>query len=324
MTPEPHSDTPDEPTGRTGFAALVGRPNVGKSTLLNQVLGLKLAIVSHRPQTTRNRILGIHNSGDDQLIIVDTPGIHRSRANLNRFMVKEALDGLDGVDCVLMLTEVDRRRLANAGEGQPLSLTEEDCYVLDQVQRLRPGAPVVVVVNKVDRIPKAERHLLLPLMAGWAERGFSDIVPISALHGEGVEDLLSSVVARLPRGPRLYPEDLFTDRAERFLAAELIREQVFHRCHQEVPYATAVEVVRFDERPRTGDVAIEAIIHVERDSQKGILIGRKGSMIKQIGASARQEIGAILGCQVHLKLTIHVEREWTRSVEGRRRLGYDS
>ena len=312
----------EQPVGHTGFVALVGRPNVGKSTLLNRVLGFKLAIVSDRPQTTRNRVLGIHNQGADQLIIVDTPGLHRSRANLNRFMIKEALEGLAGVDVVLMLTEVDPRRLNNSGAGAPLELTKEDAFVLEQIEIHRPGVPVIIVVNKVDRV--RDHALLLPLMAGWAEKGFNEILPISALKGDGVDRLIARVMELLPLGPRLYPEEMFTDRAERFLAAELIREQVFLGCRQEVPYATGVEVTSFSERPNKGDVVIEAIIHVERESQKGILIGKKGAMIKKIGSAAREEISAVIQCPVHLKLNVHVQRDWTHSEAGRRRLGYDS
>ena len=322
MNPDEHTPPPEQPVGHTGFVALVGRPNVGKSTLLNRALGFKLAIVSNRPQTTRNRVLGIHNKDNDQLIIVDTPGLHRSRANLNRFMIKEALEGLAGVDCVLMLTEVNPQRLNAANDGAPLELTKEDQFVLEQVEIHRPGVPVIIVINKVDRVRERER--LLPLIAGWAERGFQEIVPISALKGDGVDRLISRVIELLPQGPRLYPEEMYTDRAERFLAAELIREQVFLGCRQEVPYATGVEVVSFNERPKTGDVVIEAIIHVERDSQKGILIGRKGTMIKKIGSAAREEISAVIQCPVHLKLSVHVEKDWTRSEAGRRRLGYDS
>ncbi len=321
MNAEDTTTKQDQPNGHTGFVALVGRPNVGKSTLLNRVLGLKLAIVSNRPQTTRNRVLGIHNQGDDQLIIVDTPGLHRSRANLNRFMIKEALEGLAGVDCVLLLTEVYPRQLKDAGDT-PLELSKEDAFVLEQVEIHRPDTPVIIVLNKVDRIQ--DRSLLLPLMASWAERGFNEIFLISALKGEGVDELLARVIELLPQGPRLYPEEMYTDRAERFLAAELIREQVFLNCRQEVPYATGVEVTRFSERPNQGDVVIEAIIHIERESQKGILIGRKGAMIKKIGSEAREEIAAVIQCPVHLKLSVHVQRDWTRSEQGRRRLGYDS
>jgi GTPase len=302
--------------GRAGFVAIVGRPNVGKSTLLNRVLGEKLAIVSHHPQTTRNRILGIHTVGADQIVFLDTPGIHRRRANLNRFMVQEALDSLQGADCIVIVTEV-----AAAADPGAAALDPADRYVLEQIRLHGAGATVVVAINKIDRL--RDRGVLLPLMAAWAEGGFERLLPISALDGTGVPALLDEVLALLPRGSHHFPADMFTDRAERFLAAELVREQVFLCCRQEVPYSTAVEVVRFDERPERGDVCIEALIHVERDSQRAILVGKRGATVKKIGMAARQEIAQLLGCTVHLKLTVHLEQDWSHSPQSRRRLGYE-
>jgi GTPase len=305
----------DAPTeGRSGFVAIVGRPNVGKSTLLNRVLGEKLAIVSHHPQTTRNRILGIHTVGADQIVFLDTPGIHRRRANLNRFMVQEALESLQGVDCIVLVTEV-------APGAGPAQLDPADRYVLEQIKLHEPGASIVVAINKIDRV--RDRSVLLPLMAAWAQAGFERLVPMSALDGEGVSALLDEVLALLPRGAHHFPADMITDRAERFLAAEFVREQVFLCCRQEVPYSTAVEVVRFDERPERSDVCIEALIHVERDSQRAILIGKRGATVKKIGTAARHEIAQLLGCTVHLKLTVHVEPEWSHSPQSRHRLGYE-
>ena len=309
--------TEDSNNGRVGFAAIVGRPNVGKSTLLNLVLGEKIAIVSNRPQTTRNRIMGARTWGLDQLVMVDTPGIHRSRANLNQFMVREALQSISGVDCIVLVTEVDPRR----ADSDRLTLHPDDIYVLEQIEIQQVNAPLLVAINKIDKIH--DRRLLLPLMDAWRQRGFETLVPISALRDEGVDALLDEVKGRLPRGPLLYAEDMLTDRAERFLAAELIREQVFSRCRQEVPYSAAIEVERFEERPTRGDIMIEALIHVERDSQKAIVVGKQGAMIKAIGTAAREAIAQLVGCPVPLKLTVHVEREWTRSPAGRRKLGYD-
>jgi GTP-binding protein Era len=318
----------EEQQGAVGVAAIVGRPNVGKSTLLNALLGQKIAIVSPRPQTTRNRILGVRTWDGNQLVLVDTPGIHRRRANLNRFMVREAIESLHGVDCVLLLTEIAPPR----GEGGPEALDPEDAYVLEQVQEqlARPDAGaarelagrVIVVLNKLDRL--RDRRPLLPLMAGWRDRGFEALVPISALTGEGIPALLEEIVLRLPRGPQLYPDDMLTDRSERFLCGELIREQVFQRAGQEVPYSVAVEIERFEERPERGDVMIEAIIHAERESQKAILVGKGGQQIKAIGTAARNEISRLLACKVHLRLTVHVERNWTHSPGARRKLGYDA
>jgi len=310
--------------GRCGFVAIVGRPNVGKSTLLNRLLGEKLAIVSHRPQTTRNRILGVRTWRDgaitNQMILLDTPGIHRRRANLNRFMVQQALDSLDGVDCVLLMSEAP----APDDKGRATTrLHAQDLFVLEQVVQHVRQIPMVLALNKIDRL--RDRRPLLPVMAAWAEQGLEHIVPISALDGDGVEDLVDELVRRLPEGPALYPSDTLTDQAERFVAAELIREQVYHRCREEIPYSTAVEIVRFEERSRPSgpDVCIEAIIHVEQEGQKGVLVGKRGSMIKAIGSAAREEISRMLDCPVHLGLTIHVEPRWSRTPSGRRKLGYE-
>lgn len=319
--------SPDGPAGRVGTVAIVGRPNVGKSTLLNRLLGEKLAIVSGLPQTTRNRILGVKTWDRNQLVLIDTPGIHRRRANINRFMVREALDALAGVDCVVLMTEVTAAVAgADADELVP-ALHPDDVYVLEQVERTlaresRPDrAPVLVAINKIDRL--RDRRALLPIMEGWRQRGLEEMVPISAQEGDGVEELLDLVLTHLPVGPLLYPEDTITDRPERFLCAELIREQIFRHFHQEIPYATAVEVVSFEERPERGDVRLEAVIFVERDSQKAIVIGKGGAAIKQIGTHARLEISRLLGCPVHLQLTVRVAEGWTRSEAGRRRFGYE-
>jgi GTPase len=329
---EPESKSPAEspawgggtPKGHVGTAAIVGRPNVGKSTLLNRLLGQKLAIVSHLPQTTRNRILGVRTWDGNQLALLDTPGIHDTRArrgDINRFMVQEALDSLGGVDCVVLMTEVGLLARSKPDEVKA-ELHPEDAYVLEQVEKHRGGAPIVVALNKIDKL--ADRRALLPLMAGWSQRGPSAMVPISAQTGDGVDALLGEVLEHLPCGPLLYPEDMLTDRPERFLCAELIREQVFLCFRQEVPYSTAVEVVAFEERAEQKDVRIEAVIFVERESQKAILIGKGGSAIKKIGTAARGEIAQLLDCPAHLQLTVRVADEWTRKPASRRRFGYES
>ncbi|MCC6752314.1 MAG: GTPase Era [Deltaproteobacteria bacterium] len=307
---------------RAGMVAIVGRPNVGKSTLLNALLENKLAIVSPRPQTTRNRILGVRTFERDQLVLLDTPGIHRGKADLNRFMIKEALGSLQGVDGILLVTEVEPRSAKAAAEGGALQLHEEDRFVLEQVKQHKDAsAPLLLAINKIDLL--ADRRTVLPLMQAWCEAGFERIVPISALAADGVDRVIAELRALLPVGPHLYPEDMFTDRAERFLVGELIREQVFTRCHQEIPYAVAVEVERFEERPDRGDVCIDALIHVERPGQKAIVIGAGGTMIRDIGTAARDEIGRLLGCPAHLRLTVHVEAEWSRRPGPRRRFGYE-
>ncbi|MBK8480541.1 MAG: GTPase Era [Proteobacteria bacterium] len=325
------SASPAPPT-RAGTVAICGRPNVGKSTLLNAVVGVKLAIVSPQPQTTRNRILAVKTSGDAQLVLVDTPGIHRRRAGLNRFMVREALASLDGVDCVLLVTEIDPR-LGKDGAREPerrvpeptaaaeALLHPEDRYVLATIRAHVQRAPLVLAINKIDQL--ADRRALLPMIEGWRQLGIHAIVPISALQQDGVDGLVAELAAALPEGPHLYPEDMLTDRAERFLAAEFIRERVLRHTRQEVPHATAVEIERFDERRDRGDVVIAARIYVERVGQRAILIGAGGQQIKRIGSEARQEIANLLGCPVHLKLEVAVADDWTHSASGRQRFGYE-
>ena len=308
---------------KAGFAALVGRPNVGKSTLLNALLGQKIAIVSHRPQTTRNRILGVRTEGERQVVLLDTPGIHRRRDHINRFLVREAFESLEGTNAIVLVTEVDAKRL-RAPEGKDLPRVElhpEDEYVLEQVRERSGTTPLILVINKIDLLDN--RELLLPLMERWSQRGFDKIVPISARAGDGVDTVFNEMAELMPESAMLYPEEMLTDRAERFLVAELIREQVFRQCREEIPYATAVEVERFEERRERGDVHIDAAIYVERDTQKGIVVGARGARIKEIGSLAREEISQLLGCPAHVKLTVRVSRDWTRSVAERRRFGYE-
>lgn len=327
------SVSPTPPT-RAGTVAIAGRPNVGKSTLLNAVIGVKLAIVSPQPQTTRNRILAVKTTGSAQLVLVDTPGIHRRRTGLNRFMVREALTSLDGVDCVLLVTEVDPRLTkgrdresdgrsieAPAAAAPESVLHPHDRYVLAAIRERVQRAPLVLAINKIDQL--ADRRALLPLIDGWRQLGMHAIVPISALQHDGVDALVAELAATLPEGPHLYPEDMLTDRAERFFAAELIREQVLRQTRQEIPHATAVDIERFDERRERGDVVIAARIYVERPGQRAILIGAGGQQIKRIGTEARQEIARLLGCPVHLQLEVAVADDWTRSASGRQRFGYE-
>lgn len=318
---------PNKQYGHVGLAAIIGRPNVGKSTLMNRLLGEKVSIVSWKPQTTRNRIIGIKTAQNNQLILIDTPGIHKSRVNLNQFMVQESVESLHRVDCVLLMTEVDPDSAKsdceklNPDEEPRAKIASADKYILEMMRQQEVKAPVILVINKIDLLK--DRRFLLPIMAEWRDKGFSNIVPISSTKGDGIDTLETEVLTLLPSGPLLYPEDMYTDQAERFLASELIREQIFLRCKQEVPYATAIEIERFQERPDRQDVFIEAVIHVERDSQKAIIIGKGGSMIKEIGIAAREEIGQLLHCPVHLKLTVHVEENWTHSPAGRRKFGYE-
>ena len=297
--------TPD-PQYRCGFVALVGRPNVGKSTLLNTLVGAKVAIVTPKPQTTRNRLIGIKPLPQAQLIFVDTPGIHRHPGSLlNQRMVEAALYVLQETDVVLFLVDAQRGVIpADEEIGQRLS-----------------GArvPVVVVVNKIDLI---SRTALLPLLERLAtllpER---DLVPVSALTGENTAELLNTIIAALPVSPALYPSDELTDQSERVLAQEVVREQLFLHTQQEIPYATAVVVEEFNEKPEKQLLLIRAVIYVERSSQRAIIIGDRGSRLKQIGQAARLQLEAFFGCKVFLELFIKVAKGWTNNLAMLKELG---
>lgn len=304
---------------RCGYVALVGRPNAGKSTLLNRILGTKLAITSAKPQTTRHRIAGIHNEEGIQAVLVDTPGIHDGWTELNKSMVKRALGVLGEVDLILWVG--DMTALARSAEAGIDPLDETDRMIAARCAEA--SAPVLFVANKIDVIP---RPLLLPVIdAVQKALPVAAAVPVSALTGDGVPQLLNEVTSRLPVGPALFPPDEWAQVTERFLVAELVREKVFHLTEQEVPYATHVEVRDFDESQREdrGLVRIFADIVVERDSQKGIVIGKRGEMLKRIGTLARTELVEVLGARVYLKLFVRVEPDWTRSTRGLRRVGYD-
>jgi GTP-binding protein Era len=291
---------------KSGFISIIGRPNVGKSTLLNLLLGEKIAIVSDKPQTTRNRILGIKNHPAGQIIFLDTPGIHRAQSRLNRSMVKVALATYSEVDGVCFMIEADR------------SDNDENDFILETLTKIEK--PVLLVINKIDLVPKGD---LLPIMERYSRlRSFEQIIPISALLGDGVETFVDELLKILPEGPRLFPEDMITDLPERFLAAELIREKVFQLTQEEIPYATAVVVEDFKEREEKNLIVIRATIQVERESQKGILIGKRGRMLKEIGRLAREEIEALLGARVFLELWVKEEKNWREDPRALRRLGY--
>ena len=279
-------------TTRSGFVAVVGRPNVGKSTLVNRLVGEKVAIVSDKPQTTRNRILAVLNRPDGQIVLFDTPGIHKPMHRMNERMVETAVGSLGQVDLALWLVDVTEEY----GPG--------DRYVKDVLGRA--GKPVLLGLNKIDLVPKPR---LLPLIDQYRQLlDFAEIVPISALKGDNVERLAERLVAHLPEGERLYPEDFLTDQPERFFVAEMIREQILRHTREEIPYSTAVLIDSFKEG--TPVVRIEASILVERQSQKGIVIGRGGGMLKSIGTAARREIEAFLGTKIYLGLFVKVREGW--------------
>jgi len=337
---------------RSGFVSIIGRPNAGKSTLLNALLGQKLAIVTHKPQTTRTRIHGVlelppkkKTKGEAghpaaQVVLVDTPGIHKPETQLDRRMMQEVQDALESRDAVLFIVDVTHRLPMKSGDETPTSQhrdvghpiregskitgrmamsAAEDDFALGLVKRL--DCPVVLVLNKIDAVRKEE---LLPLMAHWsAQHSFAEVVPISARKREGLELLLEKIVAVLPEGQRYFPRDQVTDQPERFLVAELIREKILMLTGEEVPYATAVVIERFIEpapaaRKRLPGAKlpvtkIAAAIYCERRGQKAILIGKQGAMLKAIGTAARKEIEGLLGTRVFLELFVKVQEEWRSS-----------
>ncbi|MBN2643907.1 MAG: GTPase Era [Desulfuromonadaceae bacterium] len=292
---------------RCGFVSIVGRPNVGKSTLLNQILGQKIAITANKPQTTRNRILGIHTTNVAQTLFLDTPGIHKPSGKLNRYMVEQALSACRGVDLVLLLVEAHD------------SLGGGDDFILDVLAQ--GSIPVMLVINKIDQV---EKEKLLPLIEAYAQRfSFAQIVPISARDGNGVQRLLQEVERCLPAGQPLYPEDMVTDLPERFIVAEMIREKILRRTQQEVPYGVAVQVEQFEERSGGDLVSIQAVIYVTREAHKRILVGKGGSMIRQLGTDARHEIERLLDAKVYLELFVKVKKNWIDSDRFLREFGYE-
>ena len=291
---------------RAGFVALVGRPNVGKSTLLNRLVGEKMAIVSRRPQTTRTRITGIRHLPRAQVAFVDTPGLHAGAGRLGELMQRAAERALEDVDLVCFVTEATARSAMI------------DADVLARLAGVR--VPVYCCLNKVDLVPDKTR--LLPLIDAFRARfPFAEVVPISAEDGTQCDRLLQRIVAALPEGPGYFPRDSVTDQPETFFVAEVVREKIFHLTHQEVPYACAVQVVELAERRAPECLYVRAIIFVEHDSQKGILIGRDGSMLKRIGASARIDLERFFGIKVFLDLTVQLRKNWRRDERALREFG---
>ena len=286
---------------RSGFVSIIGRPNAGKSTLLNALVGEKLAIVTRKPQTTRNRIQGIINVEPKtkrpagQIVLIDTPGVHKPINSLNRRMMKEVYDALEGCDLLLLIVDAT----AKFGTG--------DRFVLDIVKK--SGQPCFLLLNKIDALDKQK---LLPLIAEYRSlHDFAEVIPISALKRDGLDMLLNTVVRTLPEGPRYFPKDQITDQPERFLVAELIREQVLLAAEQEVPYATTVLIEQYEEGARLTRIA--ATIYCERDGQKAILIGKGGATLKRIGSAARFQIERVLGMRVYLELFVKVKSGWRDS-----------
>jgi GTP-binding protein Era len=287
--------------------AIVGRPNVGKSTLLNRLLGQKVAIVSSRPQTTRNRIVGIRTLTGVQVVYVDTPGVHPARGPLGEFMAATVVHALEAVDGVVFVAEATE---------DPARL---DAAALDPIRAVQ--APVLLALNKLDRVRDPRR--LLPLLEAYAaRRPFRELIPLSALTGAGVDRLEGAIVGLLAPGPAFYPPDQVTDQPETFFIAETIREKLFQATRQEVPYASAVRVKELAERGAEGRLHIRAVISVEQPSQKAIVIGAGGAMLKRIGRAARQELEAFFGVPVYLGLWVEVRKHWRRDPAALREFGY--
>jgi GTP-binding protein Era len=290
---------------KSGFIAILGRPNVGKSTFFNAVIGDKISIVADKPQTTRNRISGILNFSDAQLIFLDTPGMHKPKTPLNRAMVKAARDTIGDVDLILMIVEADK------------PLGAHDLFLVEALAGVQ--APVFLAINKMDRI---EKSLLLPLMDQCSRLyNFAGIFPISARKGNGLDALINGMKEALPVGPQLFPDDIATEATERFIAGEFIREQILRMTSQEIPYVSAVEIDAFKEDESKKLIRISATILVEKESQKAIMIGKKGSMLKKIGTQARMAMENLFGAKVFLELFVRVKKDWTHSDKMLRELG---
>ena len=292
---------------KSGFISIIGRPNVGKSTFLNRVIGQKIAIMSDKAQTTRNKIQGVLTVNDAQMVFIDTPGIHKPKHKLGDFMMKVAVNTLKEVDLILFMV--------NAEEG--FGRGEE--FILEKFQTV--NTPIFLVINKIDQIHPDN---LLPIIESYKERyNFKEIVPISALEGNNVERLLEQIKSFLPEGPQYYPADQVTDHPERFIITELIREKALHLTREEIPHSLAVVLDKMERREGKEIIDVMATVIVERDSQKGIIIGKQGSMLKEIGKRARVDIENLLGSKVYLELWVKVQKDWRNKMSQLRDYGFN-
>ncbi len=289
---------------RSGYVSILGRPNVGKSTFLNAILGEKVAIVTSKPQTTRNRIIGVKTTPSAQIVFIDTPGIHKPKGRLGEFMVKEAMESLKEVDIVLLMVE-------------PQKPGTEETAIIDLFKQ-RKNLTVFLLINKIDTIRKSE---LLPIIEKYSLLyPFDEIIPVSAVRGDGLDIVLGKIIDRLPEGPKYYPDDIFTDQLERFMVAEIIREKIMSLTEEEIPYSVAVEVTQWEEKEDM--IVINANIYVEKESQKGIIIGKRGAMLKAIGIASREEIEGLLNTRVYIELWVKVKKDWRKKTGTLRELGY--
>lgn len=290
---------------RSGFITIVGRPNVGKSTLMNALVGEKVAIVSNRPQTTRNRIMGVMTKADCQMVFLDTPGIHNPRTRLGEYMMQSVRDAMDGMDGALVLADATQ-------------VGEQDRSIVRQMAEKK--VPKVLALNKIDLLPKEK---LLALIASFADCGYDAIIPISAMTGDGLDELVSALTARLPEGPKYFPDDMMTDQPERLICAEMIREKALLHLRDEVPHGIGVEMMGMN-KESDDFMEIHATIYCERDAHKAIIIGKHGSMLQTIGSEARKDIEQLLGMHVNLKLWVKVRPDWRNRKDDLRNLGYES
>lgn len=291
----------------SGFIAIIGTPNVGKSTLLNRLLGQKIAITSPKPQTTRNRILGIYNEDDCQMVFIDTPGIHQTRSLLHKSMVGSAKSSLGEVDIILLVV----------GSEEPANNSE-----LNIILRIlgKTDKPAILTINKIDLLKKEN---LLPIIEIYSKMNrFDSIIPVSALYGDGFETLMWELKKKLSPGPQFFPTDMVTDKSEEFLIAEIIREKIYYQTREELPYSCAVNIEKINEDPEKNLLVVMATIFVEKVSQKGIIIGKNGSMIKKIGRNARMEMERMFSSHVYLELFVKIEKNWSTNTKSLRRLGY--
>jgi GTP-binding protein Era len=291
---------------KSGFVSIIGAPNVGKSTLLNQLIGEKIAIISPKPQTTRNRILAVKTTAEYQMVFLDTPGIHQAKGKLNLAMVRTALATLSTVDLILFLLEAQ----------SPDNKTNQS--VLEALQSVE--TPSLLVLNKIDLVPEKSLSFVIDRFERLHQ--FKGSVCISALHGLGIDNLLTKIVSLLPTGPAYYPKDTLTDLPERFFCAEIIREKILNLTSEEIPYAVAVTIGSFKEDEQKNLIRIQADIHVERPSQKGIIIGKKGSMLREIGKQARLDMEKLLGARVFLELWVRIQKKWRKDPRALKEFGY--
>lgn len=288
----------------SGYVSIIGKPNVGKSTLLNAILGEKIAIVTPKPQTTRNRIIGIKTLPRAQIIFIDTPGVHRPRHRLGETMVRSALESLNEVDVIIYMVE-------------PFEPGQGDMYIINLLKKVK--SPVFLIINKIDMVKKNE---ILPVIEQYKNLySFKEIIPVSALKKDGVSLLMEKICEYLPKGPKFYPDDLITDQMERFMVSEIIREKIMNVTEEELPYSVAVEVNKWNER-QDGLINISCNIYVEREGQKAIIIGKKGEMLKKIGSTARSDIEKLLNTKVFLELWVKVKRNWRNNDQLLKELGY--